>query len=108
MPAWPWPRGRSKLAAVKRLVLLALAVPSALRAGKADPGAPLIAADAAYAKAISRGGSWMATRARSVPQSEMFIPERVKILDYGRNDPDQTYKTFQPVLEDVAPAPAAR
>ena len=78
---------------MKRIFLLALALPTALLAGKADPGAALIAADDAYARAASEDGEWTATRAVSLPQSEMFVPERVKILEFGKDRPDSEAAT---------------
>jgi hypothetical protein len=78
---------------MKRFFLIALALPSALLAGKADPGAPVVAADAAYDRAARQDGTWTATRAIALPQSEMFIPERVKTLEYGAKAPNPPWTT---------------
>lgn len=85
--------GRCKLLRMKRFVLLALALSSAVLAGKADPGAAVVAADAAYDRAARQDGTWTATRAWAVPQSEMFIPERVRTLDYGAEAPNPPWTT---------------
>lgn len=78
---------------MKRIFLITLAVPAALLAGKSDPGAPLVAADEAYAKAAHLDGEWPATRAFSLPQSEMFVPERVKVLEFGKDRSDSEAAT---------------
>ena len=87
MPVWLWPTGRCKLFAVKRLVLIALAVPTALLAGKSDPGAPLVAADDAFSKA---GGNWGAISAFSLNQTEFLTPRRVRALGVETGN----YRTF--------------
>lgn len=81
---------------MKRFFLIALAVPSALLAGKADPGAPFIAADEAFSAAAKRDGNWTAARRVHLPVSETFAPRRVKVLEWGKDMPDppivQTWK----------------
>lgn len=78
--------------ASRALLLAALALTAApLRAG--SPGAALIAADRAYAETARRSGEWTATRAVSVPQSEMFVPQRVKVLEFGKGLPDPKVAT---------------
>lgn len=88
MPAWLWPTVRSDLVAIKRLALLALVLPGALLAGKANPGAPLIAADLAYADMARTDGEWTATRAVSLPQTEVFTPWRRAVLELGKGQRD--------------------
>lgn len=75
---------------MKRFLLLSALLSSALLAGTSDPGAPLIAADEAYAKAARDQGEWTATRAVVVPQSELFTPGRVRTLEFGKGlaDPE--------------------
>jgi hypothetical protein len=62
---------------MKRFLLIGLAVPTALLAGKSDPGAPLVAADDAFSKA---GGNWGAISAFSLNQTEFLTPRRVRAL----------------------------
>lgn len=91
MPGWLWPTERCKLLRMKRFVLLALAVPTALLAGKSDPGAPLVAADETYSKASQRNGAWTAVRQVALPESETFVPHRVKVLEFGKDLPDPPF-----------------
>lgn len=84
---------RCKLLRMKRFLLFAVVLPSALLAGKADPGASLVAADTAFAKDRDKRGTWTAVRAVALPQGEMFIPERTNILEYGRDAPNPPYLT---------------
>lgn len=64
------------------------AVPALALAGSGGPGAPVVAADRAFAQAMQRQGEWTAFRAASLPQSEMFVPQRVKVLEFGKDRPD--------------------
>lgn len=57
------------------------------------PGAALVAADDGYAALARRSGEWTATRAVSVPQSEFFVPRRVKVLEFGKGLPDPKVAT---------------
>lgn len=78
---------------MRRLALIALLLPAGLLAKADGPGAPLVAADEAYTRAIQRDGTWAAARAFALPQSEMFIPKRVRTLEYGKDLPEPPYKT---------------
>ena len=72
-------------------MLLALAVPGALLAGKSDSGAALVSADEAYSKDSQRAGNWTAARRMALPESETFAPGRVKVLEFGKNMPDPPF-----------------
>lgn len=52
------------------------------------PASAVVSADDGYAAMARRSGEWTATRAASVPQSEMFVPRRVKVLEFGKGLPD--------------------
>ena len=79
---------------MKRLLLGALVLPGALLASTDDqPGAPLIAADRAFAKAAQSTGEWTATRAFSAPRAEMFVPQRVQTSVFGQDRPDPAVAT---------------
>ena len=78
---------------MKRFFLLALILPGTLLAGRADPGAPLVAADTAFGKDTEKRGTWTAIRAVALPQGEIFVPERANILEYGRDAPNPRYVT---------------
>lgn len=82
---------RCKLLRMKRFLLLAVALPSALLAGRSDPGAPFVAADEAYSQSSVRDGAWTAARRFSIAQTETFVPRRVKMLEYGKDEPDPPY-----------------
>lgn len=73
---------------MKRFLLITLALPSVLLAGKSDPGAPLVAADEAYSKEAVRDGNWTAARRMALPESETFAPRRIKVLELGKNKSD--------------------
>ncbi|MFM5895160.1 MAG: hypothetical protein ACKOQM_12125 [Novosphingobium sp.] len=73
---------------MKRLLLIALAFPSVLLAGGPNPGAPFVAADEAYTRAAETLGSKVATQTFSLPQSEIFVPQRIKTLTYGADLPN--------------------
>ena len=77
----------------KHAALMALVLPSTLLAGKSNPGAPLVSADDAFAKSAQRVGEWTAFRAVAVPQSEMFAPKRVKIIEFGLGLPNPPVAT---------------
>ena len=81
---WPWLTGRCKLLQMKRFVILLAVLPTTLLAGKSDPGAPFIAADEAYDKDIQANGEWAAAFRLALPQSETFVPQRVKVLELGK------------------------
>lgn len=69
------------------------ALPGLARAETAAPASAVVEADRAYAAAVKAHGEWSALRAVSVPQSEMFVPRRVRVLDFGRNLPDPPHGT---------------
>jgi hypothetical protein len=76
----------------RALLLTALIlVSSPLRAQ--PPGAEVVVADDGYAALARRSGEWTATRAVSVPQTEMFVPRRVKVLEFGKGQPDPKVAT---------------
>lgn len=78
-------------------MLLALALPSALLAGKSDPGAPLVAADEAFSRESGRDGNWTAARRMALPESETFAPGRVKVLEFGKDRADPPFdQSWQP------------
>ena len=64
----------------------------------ANPGA-VIAAEIGFSKLAQEKGQWAAFRATAAPEAEMFVPQRVKALDYlkGKPDPAHTVK-WQPHL----------
>ena len=71
------------------LLLLLAALPSGVWANTDQPGAPLIAVDRAFAAAAHSTGEWTAFRNFAASHAEMFVPQRVKLSEFGkdRNDP---------------------
>jgi hypothetical protein len=78
---------------VKRLLLGAVLVPSALLAASDRPASAIVAADRAYDKSAGHNGEWTAMRAAALPASEMLVPQRVKVLEFGRGLPDPEVAT---------------
>ena len=73
---------------MKRFFLIALVLPSALLAGKADPTiTEVVAANDTYAQAVNREGAWRATRAVAIPQTQSFIPNRTAADEFGASWP---------------------
>lgn len=87
---------RCKLLRMKRILLIALALPSALLAGKADPGAPLIAADRAYDRDIQASGEWAAASHFYLPEGESLVPQRVKVIEFGKGRADPPPRRIKP------------
>lgn len=92
MPVWRWLTVHCRLLRMKRFLLLTLALPTALLAGKSDPGAVLVAADEAFSREAQRDGNWTAARRMALPQSETFAPGRVKVLEFGKDMADPPFK----------------
>ena len=81
---------------MKRVFLLLAVIPSSLLAGKSDPGAPLIAADEAYAKDVQTRGEWPAALRLALPESETFTPYRVKVIKVNRGNIVPPPRRFKP------------
>ena len=81
---------------VKRCLFLALVFPAALLAGKSAPGAALIAADEAYDHDVQVNGEWAAAFHLALPESETFVPQRVKVLELGEGRSDPPSRRFVP------------
>lgn len=64
----------------------------------ANPGA-VVAAEVAFSQLAQEKGQWTAFRATAAPDAEMFVPQRVKALDFlkGKADPPHSVK-WQPHL----------
>lgn len=64
----------------------------------ANPGA-VVAAEVAFNQMAQEKGEWTAFRATAAPEAEMFVPQRVRALDFlkGKADPPQSVK-WQPHL----------
>lgn len=64
----------------------------------ANPGA-VVAAEIAFSQLAQDKGQWTAFRNTAAPEAEMFVPQRVKALDFlkGKPDPAHTVK-WQPHL----------
>ncbi len=64
----------------------------------ANPGA-VVAAEIAFNQLAQDKGQWTAFRATAAPEAEMFVPQRVKALDFlkGKPDPQHAVK-WQPHL----------
>ncbi|MEY4952434.1 MAG: hypothetical protein RL299_858 [Pseudomonadota bacterium] len=65
----------------------------ALLAETDRPGEGPIAADMAFCELAQSSGEWTALRTVSLPLSEIFVPERVKVLEYGADQPDPPVPT---------------
>lgn len=64
----------------------------------ANPGA-VVAAEVAFNQLAQEKGEWTAFRATAAPEAEMFVPQRVKAIDFlkGKADPAHSVK-WQPHL----------
>ena len=77
---------------VKTLIAV-LALPLLAAAGPEPVGAPLVAADRALEMAARQSGEWTAFRAAALPQTELFVPQRVRLLEFGRGQADPAVST---------------
>lgn len=106
MPGWRWKPERSSLWRMKRatappllpilpilLCLLAFGEVSGVAQGRrggmmmrprANPSA-LVAADLSFARQAREQGQWTAFRATAAPEAALFVPQRVKALDWLKN-----------------------
>lgn len=99
-PGWRSKPERSSLARMKRaialpilLCLLAFGAVSGMAQGRrggmmmrprANPSA-LVAADLSFARQAREQGQWSAFRAAAAPEAALFVPQRVRALDWLKN-----------------------